>query len=188
MKVLAIGAHYDDVELGCGGTIMRLIDSGHEVYYLGFSDIGSKDLKHECLCSVAELGIKNIELLEFPSRFFHTQRQAILELLCERKRQIQPDIIFTHGSFDCHQDHQVIHQESKRAFKGLTMFGYNHIWNVVSQVKHISFSIDTPKKIRALRNYKSQQHREYFDPEYIEAMNYKGEHFEVISLNESILL
>lgn len=188
MKILAIGSHYDDIELSCAGTLHKLMQLNNEVFYLGLSDIGSNELKTECQYATQELGIENVDLVQFSSRYFNLHRQSILDLLCEKRKQIQPDIVFTHGSLDAHQDHFIVHQESKRAFKGLTILGYNHPWNVTYSVKHLTVKINIEKKLQVLSHYKSQAHREYFNPEYIKAMNFNGEHFEVISLNENIFL
>jgi N-acetylglucosamine malate deacetylase 1 len=188
MKILAIGAHYDDIELGCGGTLHKLIQKGHEVMYLSFSDCGVESLKTECLKALQELGIKNIILRDVPNRTFSQNRQMILDFLIRMRENFKTDIVFTHGSKDFHQDHEVVYQESLRAFKNVTMLGYNHPWNTIYSVTHLSVSIDVAKKISILRHYKSQAGRKYMQPEYIEAMNFNGEHFEVIKLNENILL
>ena len=47
MKVLFIGAHYDDIELGCGGTILRHIEKGDDVFYLGLSNCGNELLNDD---------------------------------------------------------------------------------------------------------------------------------------------
>jgi LmbE family N-acetylglucosaminyl deacetylase len=187
MKILAIGAHYDDIELGCGGTLHKLIQKGHDVFYLGLSDCFIESLHTECLNSLNELGIKKYILSTVPNRTFSQNRQIILDTLIRVREEFMPDVIFTHGSKDFHQDHEIVHKECLRAFKETTMLGYNHPWNTIHSVTHLSVSIDVAKKISILRHYVSQSARKYMQTEYIEAMNFNGEHFEVIKLNENIL-
>lgn len=187
MKILAIGAHADDVEFGCGGTLHKMIIKGHEITYLTFSLCGNTDLIKECQLATAIIGVMEVQIFNHIVRRFDVSRQEILDTLIKYRDKINPDLIFTHGSVDQHQDHKVIYEESCRAFKKQTILGYNFPWNSTILINHLIVSIDINKKLEALSKYESQKHREYSNEDYIRAMNFNGESFEVIRLNEKIL-
>ena len=201
-NVLVLAPHADDGELGCGGTISKMIEEGDNVFYIAFSiceksvppefpkDIMGKEVK----LATRELGIKeeNLIIKNYPVRCFPSHRQDILEDLIKIRSEINPDIVFMPSSFDVHQDHTVINQESKRAFKHACMLGYEFMWNnfsfdttafVIIKEKHIQ------AKINALKKYKSQNHRFYTSDEALRGLaQYRGlqmgekyaESFEVI--------
>lgn len=187
MKILAIGAHLDDIESGCGGTLHKMIKKGHEVTYLGFSTCENKDLLKECQLATAILGAMDLQIYDFPVRRFDEVRQKILDEMIKIRDKFNPDLVFTHGSFDKHQDHQVVYEESFRAFKKQTVLGYNFAWNSVYSVSHLTVDIDLEVKMQSLDKYDSQKWRENANPNYMIALNFKGEQFEVIRLNEKIL-
>jgi len=127
MKVLFLGCHCDDIELGCGATIHKhkndwdiycsvFCSQGYKDGSLHFiSDISAKALKH--------LGAKHLEFSTFAPDCFHTQRQQILELLMNLKKTIEPKIIFVNNS-DEHQDHETLYKESIRVFRQDTLLTY----------------------------------------------------------------
>lgn len=188
MKILAIGAHLDDIESGCGGTLHKLINQCHEVTYMGFSLCNTDNILKECQLSMAVLGTMDLQIFDYPVRRFNEHRQKILDDLIKYRDIVKPDIVFTHGSCDMHQDHRVIYEESFRAFKKQTVLGYNFAWNCTTIVSHLTVTIDLDKKMEALDKYESQKWRDNSNPNYMRALNFKGESFEVIRLNENIFL
>ena|SRR5260370_973176 len=181
-RVLVLSAHTDDAELGCGGTIARLLANSAEVSVVAFSiaqeslPAGSAPdrLKYEFLRAVTMLGVKpeNTIVYDYPLRRFSLHRQELLEELVQLRRRFQPEIVFVTASTDVHQDHQVLYGESVRAFKELTLWGYELPWN------HITFSADAfvelqrehlDRKWKALKAYESQieLQRTYFCREFI---------------------
>jgi LmbE family N-acetylglucosaminyl deacetylase len=118
-RILAIGAHPDDLELGCGGTIAKLIDSGHEVHALvltnGERGGDSSRRPQEALRGGRFLGTTDLEVLGFDDACLADHQLELAQAIEERIRRINPDIIFTHSSNDQHQDHQSVHQATLRA-------------------------------------------------------------------------
>jgi len=187
-KVLVLAPHTDDGELGCGGSIVRFIEEGSDVYYIAFSiceesvsDKFPKDiLSDEVKKATKQLGIKdgNLVVKKYPVRRFQEHRQDILDDMIKIKSKIRPDIVFIPSSYDIHQDHQVIHQEAKRAFKFSTILGYEFMWNnyefktgnfIILKKKHIK------KKIDAIKKYKSQEKRFYSSEESLKGLaRYRG--------------
>lgn len=179
-RVLVLAPHTDDGELGCGGTISRMIEEGREVYYAAFStaaesvpppfppDILEKEVRE----GTKVLGIPAANLLVYKYKVRHLphMRQEILEELVRMKREIDPATVFLPSAQDLHQDHQTVHIEGLRAFKTVTVLGYELPWNNLSfDYRH--FCVLTREhvqtKIAALRCYQSQQHRPYTQEEFI---------------------
>jgi LmbE family N-acetylglucosaminyl deacetylase len=179
-RVLVLAPHTDDGEFGCGGTMVRLVESGVDVRYIAFS-IATKSLPEgfapdtlarEVKEATAELGIPagNLTVHDLEVRTFPDRRQDILELLIAAWEEWQPDAVFQPSLHDVHQDHQVVAAEGLRAFKRTTILGYEIPWNNFDFSYQAYFALtekQIERKVSALGKYASQQHRRYSDPEYI---------------------
>lgn len=171
MKVLIISPHTDDGELGCGATIARLVREGHEVISMCFSYCGNTELSRENTKSFGILGIKDLYQRDFPVRGFDKERQTILECMYNHKEKY--DLIFCPASDDIHQDHRVVTEEAKRAFKHTRLLGYELPWNSQGFKGNCFYKInkaDLEIKKKALFQYKSQEHRTYFGRGFIESL------------------
>lgn len=182
-KILVLAPHTDDGELGCGGTIAKLIKEGKDVYYIAFSlcrnslpeGLDPDTLEIEVKAATQKLGLKpeNLILFDYDVRKFDSRRQDILEDLVKINKEIKPDLVFAPSSNDIHQDHLVISQEALRAFKKTSLLGYEMPWNNVT-FQTVCFSIleesDIGKKIEALHAYKSQNHRDYLNENFIKSL------------------
>lgn len=180
-KILILAPHTDDGEIGCGGSISKFIEEGKEVYYVAFSTARKSlrsgfppdTLEKEVRAATKVLGIieeSNLILFNYEVRTFPQHRQEILEDLIKIKRRINPDLVFVPSPTDIHQDHQVIANESLRAFKKVTILGYEQPWNniVFSTRNFIKLrKRHVAKKIEALKCYASQTHRTYLTEEFI---------------------
>ena len=206
-KILILAPHTDDAELGCGATIAKLLSLGNEVSVINFSTAEESLPKgfskgatlSECREALRRLGVRieNISILDFPVRRFLEFRQDILQHMIDVRVRLNPDIVFTPNSFDCHQDHQVIYTESFRAFKSVTVLGYELPWNLNGGTFNCQISVDeanVQSKLFSLDAYASQKTRTYFDPDVVKgALRKNGvrastkyaEIFEVINLNAS---
>jgi N-acetylglucosamine malate deacetylase 1 len=183
LKILILAPHTDDGELGCGATIAKYCDQGHHVYYVAFSNCNRSlpvgmplnTLIDELYKATLVLGIpkENVTILDYDVRTFKEFRQPILEDLIRIKNEINPDIVYLPSPNDLHQDHQVISKEGLRAFKNITIFGYEMPWNNIS-FQTIGFNKLDKKyidiKINALKEYKSQMHRNYLNDNFIESL------------------
>ena len=169
-RILAIGAHTDDIELMCGGTIAKFIEFGSQVFYTIFSYAdkslpkgfpkGSTRDELVQATSCLDIPLENLNLFDYEVRIFPDVRQDILENLIQLRFDINPDLVITHNSNDTHQDHKVISEETFRAFKqsasiwGYESFKNNRVFNSDLYVKLQRVHIE--KKIQAILKYKSQ--------------------------------
>lgn len=185
-RVLILSPHTDDGEIAAGGYTARFIEEGKEIYYVAFSsceisvpkDFPEDILKLECKKATNILGIKseNIILFGYEARTFPLYRQEILDKMIELNGEIKPDLVLVPSSNDIHQDHQTIHKEALRAFKkNSSIWGYEHPWNNLTFTTDIFVKLEErhiKKKIEALKAYKSQDFRTYFDERYVRALAY----------------
>ncbi|NIS83317.1 MAG: hypothetical protein GTO14_24670 [Anaerolineales bacterium] len=176
-KVLFLGAHPDDIELGCGALLAHA--SGMtDVLCITLSDNQKnpklKNLPGEYFKSMEALGVpsESVVLGEFETRNFPRDRQEILEYLYQVNREHQPDIVFAHSRADIHQDHLVVTEEALRAFRGVTVLGFDVFRSSYGFFPHFLIEVeeeDVEKKIKALAQYKTYADLYYFSPEVIRA-------------------
>lgn len=176
-SLLFIGAHPDDIELGCGALIADLAGLT-DVHCMTFSDNQKNpDLKHlveEHRASMRTLGLRDeqVELGQFETRRFPDFRQEILEKMLALRKQYQPEIVFVHTSQDIHQDHVTLTQEALRAFRGTTVLGYDVLRSSYGFFPHFLAEVSPEaleKKVAALAEYKTYAGRYYFSPDIIRA-------------------
>lgn len=182
-RVLVLAPHTDDGEFGCGGTIAKLIDEGHEVFYAAFSacqqsvlpQFPSDILITEVKAATKVLGVKpeNLLLFDYDVRTFGYHRQEILDDLIKMRAEIKPDLIFMPDLEDIHQDHATIATEGLRAFKFSSILSYELPWNnltfTTSSFIHLSEE-NVKAKVKALGEYQSQAHRPYSDEDFLRSL------------------
>lgn len=182
-RIIVLAPHTDDGEFGCGGTIAKLIEEGHDVYYAAFSacqqsvlpQFPSDILITEVKEATNILGIKreNLILFDYDVRTFGYNRQSILDDLIKLRSDIQPDLIFMPERNDIHQDHKTIAEEGLRAFKFSSILSYELPWNNLTFTTSSFIHLSEPQiktKIEALRAYQSQAHRPYSDEDFLRSL------------------
>jgi LmbE family N-acetylglucosaminyl deacetylase len=173
-RVLFLGAHPDDIEIGCGALLAQIVDKT-DILCVTLSDNQKnpelKNLVEEHYQSMAVLGVPEEKAIlgQFETRRFPYYRQEILEYLIQINRTYKPDLIFVHTKADIHQDHATLTEEALRAFRGTTVLGFDVIRS--SYGFFPSFLVEVSesaveKKIEALKQYKTHQNRYYFDPDH----------------------
>lgn len=115
MKILAVGAHMDDIEIACGGTIAKAVKAGHQVKVLIMSRSGYTNKEGyvqrtddiavlEGTRALQRLGVCDIEIFDFPTKDIPF-RSDVINVIDVCISDYNPDIIFTHHPFDTHQAH-----------------------------------------------------------------------------------
>jgi LmbE family N-acetylglucosaminyl deacetylase len=127
-RILCLGAHCDDIEIGCGGTILRLIREFPELefYWVVFSS--SPPRKREAL-EAARMFLENVnrsrvQVRSFRDSYFPYEGKAIKEFFESIRTKFQPDLIFTHYRRDLHQDHRLISELTWNAFRDHLILEY----------------------------------------------------------------
>jgi N-acetylglucosamine malate deacetylase 1 len=172
-RVLFLGAHPDDIELGCG-ALLNQIARETDVLCVTLSDNQKnpdlKNVKDEHFKSMQVLGVphEKIVLGPFQTRVFQTARQEILEYFLKLRRDFHPDLIFTHSRQDVHQDHNTMTDEALRAFRGITVLGFDVVRSSYGFFPNFLVEVteeDVDKKIEALAEYETYRDRYYFNSE-----------------------
>ncbi len=113
MNVLAIGAHPDDIEFGCAGTLMKYSDNGHNVYSLvltGGDQGGSKSTRQrEAEEAARKMGVKEI-LWKSYSDTELSLNKPLIDDIEQAIGVVQPSFILVHHKDDTHQDHRALAQ------------------------------------------------------------------------------
>lgn len=178
MKILAIGAHFDDVELNCAGTLLRAREEGHETYLVVCTD-GS--LGHTGYDRRAEqkkvnklVGYKKVFYLGFKDGGL-VHDNHLIDKLTKIILQVKPDLIYTHCEDDFHQDHRAV----SLAVKSVNRFSLFSGLMFPSQDPKQNFQADYYSdisdyffdKLSILRNFKSQLKKPWLQEDFIRARN-----------------
>lgn len=182
-RALVLAPHTDDGELGAGGTIARLTDSGCEVHYAAFSTceesvpapLPRDILETEVKNATAKLGIapQHLHVFKFKVRKMSYVRQEILEDLVLLRNRHKFDLVLMPSLNDIHQDHAVVAHEGLRAFKNTTLLSYELICNNLQFSTCAFVSLEEKhllRKIDALNAYESQKGRSYMSGEFVSSL------------------
>lgn len=174
-RTLFLGAHPDDIELGCGGLLHHIVHkTDADVLCVTLSDNQKNPDLHnvveEHFRSMAILGVpkEKIVLGPFTTRVFPDARQDILEYFLMLRKDFKPDLIFVHSKEDIHQDHNVMTEEALRAYRGITVLGFDVVRSSYGFFPHFIVEVteeDVNKKIEALSQYETYRDRYYFNAE-----------------------
>jgi len=176
-RVLFIGAHPDDIELGAGALIHHIVPNC-DVLCLTLSDNQKnpllKKVVDELKGSMKVLGVpaERVIVEKFATRDFPDVRQDILEYLLKIRREFKPDVVFVHSRADIHQDHNVATEEALRAYRGTSVLGFDVVRSSYGFFPHFLIEVsaeDVEKKIEALAQYKTYTDKYYFDGALLKA-------------------
>ncbi len=127
-RVLCLGAHSDDIEIGCGGTLLKLLRDHPDVQVLWvvFSGRGnrSREARSSANAYLTGAGRKKIIVNGFRDGFFPMQAQRIKEYFEELKPTFDPDLVFSHYREDRHQDHRVLSDLTWNTFRNHLILEY----------------------------------------------------------------
>jgi len=176
-RILFVGAHPDDIELGAGALIHHILP-GCDVLCVTLSDNQKnpalQNLVQELHASMSVLGVPKEKAVveKFTTRQFPDTRQEILEYLLKLRREFKPEIVFVHSKADIHQDHNVVTEEALRAYRGTTVLGFDVVRSSYGFFPHFLAEVteeDVNKKIEALSQYKTYSKTYYFNPALLRA-------------------
>jgi len=173
-KVLFLGAHPDDIEIGCGALIHHIVKQRTDFLCVTLSENRKIpdliNVKDEHFRSMKVLGVPEDKIAfgPFITRVFPDARQEILEYFLKLRKDFKPDLIFTHSKQDVHQDHNTMTEEALRAFRGITVLGFDVVRSSYGFFPHFLVEVteeDVNKKIEALAEYETYRDRYYFNAE-----------------------
>ncbi|OUR99166.1 PIG-L domain-containing protein [Gammaproteobacteria bacterium 42_54_T18] len=179
LKILALGAHCDDIEIGCGGSILSLIENYNieSIHWVVFS---SNDIrKIEALQSAESFlsGVKNTKIIikDFRNGYFPYIGADIKDYFETIKNDFEPNLILTHYRNDRHQDHRTISDLTWNTFRNHLIFEYE-IPKYDGDISNPNFFINVSKKNKnlkietLLKHFPSQANKQWFTQETFEAI------------------
>jgi LmbE family N-acetylglucosaminyl deacetylase len=128
LNVLCLGAHSDDIEIGCGGTILRLL-AEHAHLHVTWVVLSAHGVRRDEALTSADSFLsgaegKRILPQSFRDGFFPYQGEEIKEFFESLKSNPSPDLIFTHYRQDRHQDHRVVSDFTWNTFRDHLILEY----------------------------------------------------------------
>jgi LmbE family N-acetylglucosaminyl deacetylase len=174
LRVLCLGAHSDDVEIGCSGTVMRLLAEhpGCAVHWVVFS--ASPERSHEARAAAADVlaqaGSATVEVRAFRESFFPAAWSDIKTAFEEIRRAFEPDVVFCHRTADLHQDHRVVGELAWNTFRDHLVLEYE-IPKYEGDLGSPNVYVPLPRELAELkvellrRHFASQSTRRWFRPD-----------------------
>lgn len=128
LNILCLGAHSDDLEIGCGGTILTLASEfpNCNVYWVVFSatDVRAREASSAAKLFLSKARSQTVLVKDFRDGFFPFIGDQIKESLEAVADQFSPDIVFTHYRDDRHQDHRLVSDLTWNTFRGHLVLEY----------------------------------------------------------------
>jgi LmbE family N-acetylglucosaminyl deacetylase/Mrp family chromosome partitioning ATPase len=168
-RAIFIGAHSDDVEIGAGGTLIKLLQRNWEVFACIVTDETDPQVaaarRREALESYATLGLRpqQVFFLGLSDGYVTVTREGVDRLRDAIKHNIQPELVFTHSHADCHNDHRAVCELVHAAFRQKVILGFPIINSLnetlfIPQV-YCDITEYLTRKLRALESHQSQLQR-----------------------------
>jgi len=127
-NILCLGAHADDIEIGCGATLLKLIRQRHDlaVWWVVFSAEGARAREASASAKAFLSGVttKKVVVKKFRGSYFPFDGERIKDYFEEIKAAFQPELVFTHYRHDRHQDHRVLSDLAWNTFRSHLILEY----------------------------------------------------------------
>jgi LmbE family N-acetylglucosaminyl deacetylase len=179
LRILLLGAHADDIEIGCGGAVLRLVAEhpGAEVRYVVFAASPTRADESRAAATELAAGARlTVDIHGFRDSFLPWDQPVRLkETLADLRRSFEPDLIFTHHRADLHQDHALIAQLTWTTFRDHLILEYE-IPKYEGDLGHPNVYIPLDEAVARrkidliLRHYATQAGKGWFRAETFEAV------------------
>jgi LmbE family N-acetylglucosaminyl deacetylase len=127
-RILALGAHCDDIEIGCGGALRLLVSRhpGSKIRWTVFSSTPERELETRAASRMILSADADVtyDIQSFRNSYFPYIGSSIKEHMERVKSEFEPDLIFTHFEHDRHQDHRIVSELTKNAFRDHLILEY----------------------------------------------------------------
>jgi len=172
LRVLCLGAHSDDIEIGCGGTVLQLVAGGAKVHWAVFSGDAQRadEASRSARLFLGRDSAGQLNVHGFRDGFFPSAFAEIKDSCEAMASRIRPDVVFTHVRNDRHQDHRVLSDLAWNTFRDHVVLEYeipkwdgdlgqpNYYVPLTAAVAR--------RKVRALmRVFATQRSKDWFDEE-----------------------
>jgi LmbE family N-acetylglucosaminyl deacetylase len=173
-RVLCLGAHSDDIEIGCGGTVLRMIEQSKsiEFYWLVLSSNSTRAREAKCSANAFLTGVrdKTIVVKSFRDGFLPYLGPPVKECFEKLKKDFTPDVVFTHCRHDLHQDHRLVCELTWNTFRNHLILEYE-IPKYDADLRSPNFFVplsdaQARKKVKSLSEcFTTQRNKQWFSEE-----------------------
>lgn len=170
-KILLVGAHPDDIEAGCGGTVAKYNKDSEfrsVIFAPCLEDPKNAGILEEYRKASRFLGVKKIMSQELPRDILEQHKQSVRDILHELKDRFAPNVVFCPALGEFHQDHRTVAGCCQTIFRDTATILAYEITRSTMNFNPILFVTlsdqDMSKKLEALQFYKTQYRRNYFKP------------------------
>ncbi|MGH7688593.1 MAG: PIG-L deacetylase family protein [Gemmatimonadaceae bacterium] len=173
LTVLCLGAHADDIEIGCGGTLLTLLEewSSTRVHWVVMSGPGQRagEARRSARRLLRGARAAEIRVESFRDGFLPYEGAAVKSVF-EQLKPIEPDLIFTHFRHDLHQDHRVVCDLTWNTFRDHTILEYE-IPKYDADLAHPNVYVPLPDRIRKrkvrhlMSAFPTQATKRWYSPE-----------------------
>jgi LmbE family N-acetylglucosaminyl deacetylase len=177
--ILCIGAHCDDIEIGCGGTLLRWAQQHPDARFVWavFSSEDGRDSESRAAARMLLGAAASVELRfhEFRASYFPAQMEAIKDAFEAIKAQLTPSLVLTHHLSDRHQDHRLLAELTWNTFRSHLIFEYE-IPKYEGDLGHPNVFVplepaQVDQKVKALMEcFPSQRARRWFTEDTFRAL------------------
>lgn len=184
LSVLAFGSHADDIEIGCGGTLLRLMElyPGLEVSWVVLSASGRREqeARRSAEAFLENVPTKRIVLQRFRDGFFPYSGGEVKDFFERLKHEVSPDIIFTHQRMDLHQDHRLVSELTWNTFRDHLILEYeipkyDGDLGSPNLFVHLTEAICRQKVDAILAHFASQNDRNWFTKDlFLSSLRLRG--------------
>jgi LmbE family N-acetylglucosaminyl deacetylase len=173
-RLLCVGAHSDDIEIGAGATIMRIVRENPDVAVTWCVLSGNETRHEEARRAAAQVLGKDVKPTILLSRFvdsrFPAQREEIKEFFERNLKSADPDLILTHRRDDAHQDHRLVNELTWNTYRSHQIWEYEiPKWDGDLMQPNLYVPVepqDVDAKVAVLRDvFSSQRNKHWFDEE-----------------------
>jgi LmbE family N-acetylglucosaminyl deacetylase len=183
LKVLCIGAHSDDIEIGCGGTILRLAAEHPDVefHWAVFNAMGVREAEAQAAARLfAGSRLRGPILKTFRDGFMPYEGKGVKAVFEEELKPLAPDLIFTHNGKDAHQDHRLLSKFTWNTFRNHFILEYE-IPKYDGDLGRPSVFVPLAREIcdtkveHLIDAFGSQRNKRWFEPEtFLALMRLRG--------------
>lgn len=184
LQILCLGAHSDDIEIGCGGTVLRLAEqyAGCVFHWVVFSAVGAREAEAQRAAALfaGSACAHGPVLKTFRDGFMPFVGAEIKSVFEELKQVVSPDVIFTHNQKDAHQDHRLLSELTWNTFRNHLILEYEipkYDGDMGRPSVFVPLRADTcDQKVRYIMDtFQSQHNKRWFQPEtFLSLMRLRG--------------
>jgi len=183
-KLLCLGAHCDDIEIGCGGTLLKLIEN-YNISFVKWVVFASTEERAKEATASAELflqGVKEKDIVvhRYRDGFLNYSGYEIKDNFEKIKKEFTPDVVFTHYRNDRHQDHRLLSDLAWNTYRDHLILEYEiPKYDGDLGIPNLFVSVDArlaEQKIDILlKSFASQANKHWFDKEtFLALMRLRG--------------